>query len=395
MKLLSIEPTPSPNSMKLNVDESLPAGERHTYTMDKKDQLPPFVAKLLEIPGVKSAFRTADFFALDRRPSADWAGILAAVRELFGAAADGGGAGAGDDALAYSFGEARVLVQMYRGIPMQIRVQSGGQESRAALGQRFTDAVNEAAAGTFIRERRLAEFGVRYGEPQEILEEVARELDAAYPDERLRELIAAAQASGASEGAAAPDASEGAAAASRATTPEELEAALRAPDWQTRYAALSRAKPDAELLPLLAQAARDPQVSVRRLAVVYLGDLRIPEALPPLLAALKDSSAAVRRTAGDTLSDIGDPAAGPAMAEALGDANKLVRWRAARFLYEAGDESALEALERLAAAEPEFEVKLQAEIAIARIRSGEEAAGSVWQQMTRMREQRQSEDEAQ
>ncbi|WP_217597365.1 conserved virulence factor C family protein [Cohnella sp. GbtcB17] len=395
MKLLSIEPTPSPNSMKLNVDEALPAGERHTYTMDKKDQLPPFVAKLLEIPGVKSAFRTADFFALDRRPSADWAGILAAVRELFGAAADGGGAGAGDDALAYSFGEARVLVQMYRGIPMQIRVQSGGQESRAALGQRFTDAVNEAAAGTFIRERRLAEFGVRYGEPQEILEEVARELDAAYPDERLRELIAAAQTAGAGEGAAAPDAPEGGAAASRATTPEELEAALGAPDWQTRYAALSRAKPDAELLPLLAQAARDPQVSVRRLAVVYLGDLRIPEALPPLLAALKDSSAAVRRTAGDTLSDIGDPAAGPAMAEALGDANKLVRWRAARFLYEAGDESALDALERLAAAEPEFEVKLQAEIAIARIRSGEEAAGSVWQQMTRMREQRQSEDEAQ
>ncbi|MDI4644120.1 conserved virulence factor C family protein [Cohnella hashimotonis] len=393
MKLLSIEPTPSPNSMKLNVDEKLPAGERHTYTMDKKEQLPPFALKLLEIPGVKSVFRTADFFAVDRRPSADWAGILAAVRELFGASADGAGAGAGD-ALAYSFGEARVLVQMYRGIPMQIRVQSGGQESRAALGQRFTDAVNEAAAGTFIRERRLAEFGVRYGEPQEILEEVARELDAAYPDERLRELIAAAQSAGAGEGAAAEDGSAGGAAASRATTPDELEAALGAPDWQTRYAALSRAKPDAELLPLLAQAARDPQVSVRRLAVVYLGDLRIPEALPPLLAALKDSSAAVRRTAGDTLSDIGDPAAGPAMAEALGDANKLVRWRAARFLYEAGDEAALEALERVTAAEPEFEVKLQAEIAIARIRSGEEAAGSVWQQMTRMREQRQGEDEA-
>ncbi|CAI6035794.1 conserved virulence factor C family protein [Cohnella sp. JJ-181] len=415
MKLLSIEPTPSPNSMKLNVDESLPAGERHTYTMDKKDQLPPFVAKLLEIPGVKSAFRAADFFALDRRPSADWAGILAAVRELFGAAADGGGAGAGDDALAYSFGEARVLVQLYRGIPMQIRVQSGGQESRAALGPRFADAVNEAAGGGFIRERRLAEFGVRYGEPQEILEEVARELDAAYPDARLRELIAAAQAAGA-EGAGASSAgaaggagaagaeagagsqSQGVAAlgaAGRATTPAELAAALEAPDWQTRYAALSRAKPDAELLPLLARAARDPQVSVRRLAVVYLGDLRIPEALPPLLAALKDTSAAVRRTAGDTLSDLGDPAAGPAMAEALGDVNKLVRWRAARFLYEAGDESALEALERAAENEAEFEVKLQAEIAIARIRSGEEAAGSVWQQMTRMREQQRDEDEGQ
>ncbi|MBW7456540.1 NifU N-terminal domain-containing protein, partial [Paenibacillus sepulcri] len=31
MKLLSIEPTPSPNSMKLNVDEKLPQGQRLSY----------------------------------------------------------------------------------------------------------------------------------------------------------------------------------------------------------------------------------------------------------------------------------------------------------------------------------------------------------------------------
>ncbi len=31
MKLISIEPTPSPNTMKLNVDEQLPAGKKYTY----------------------------------------------------------------------------------------------------------------------------------------------------------------------------------------------------------------------------------------------------------------------------------------------------------------------------------------------------------------------------
>ncbi|MBN2980309.1 conserved virulence factor C family protein [Cohnella algarum] len=381
MKLLSIEPTPSPNSMKLNVDEKLAPGERHTYTLDKRDQVPPFYLRLLAIDGVKSVFRTADFIAVDRRPSADWAEILGAVRELFGAGGVAAEALGGPEA--GGFGEAHVLVQMYRGIPMQIRVRHGGQEARAALPERFAAAVSEAAGATMIRERKLEEIGVRYGEPQDILEEIGRELDAAYPDERLRELIAQAQAAGA-----------GGAEAAQPEPPaelprEELERRLSAPDWQTRYAALSRVKPDASLLPLLAAAVRDAHVSVRRLAVVYLGDLRSPEALPHLFEALQDSSVAVRRTAGDTLSDLGDPAAIGPMTAALADANKLVRWRAARFLYEAGDETALEALERVAAIEPEFEVRLQAEMAVARIKSGEEAAGSVWQQMTRAREGRQ------
>lgn len=383
MKLLSIEPTPSPNSMKLNVDEKLPLGERYTYTLEKRDQAPPFYRKLLDIDGVKSVFRTADFIAVDRRPNKDWAVILGAVRELFGA--DGTAAAAAGGVEASGYGEAFVLVQMYRGIPIQLRVRSGGQEARAAMPERFAAAVTEAAGATMIRERKLEELGVRYGEPQEILDEVKRELDAAYTEERLRGLIAQAQAQGDAGAGAEAAPPEAPAPLSR----EELAEKLASPDWETRYAALARMKPDAEQLPLLAQAVRDAHVSVRRLAVVYLGDLRIPEALPHLFGALKDASPAVRRTAGDTLSDLGDPAAIGPMVEALADGNKLVRWRAARFLYEAGDESALDALERIAASEPEFEVRLQAEMAVARIRSGEEAAGSVWQQMTRAREQEQ------
>ncbi|MBW5448410.1 virulence factor [Cohnella sp. CFH 77786] len=376
MILLSIEPTPSPNSMKLNVDEKLAPGIRHDYKEDQADQAPPLIARLLRIPGVKGVFRTADFLALDRKGNADWAAILLEVKEVFGEAGEGSAAGGAPEAA--GFGEAHVLVQMYRGIPMQIRVRSGGQESRAAMPERFSRAVTEAAGATMIRERKLEEFGVRYGEPQEILDEIVRELDAAYTDERLRGLIEQAKLAGPEAAPPAPPAPLSA---------EEVERAFRSDDWRERYAALERFKPEPEHVPLLAQALQDGQMSVRRLAVVYLGDLRTPETLPHLFAALKDPSAAVRRTAGDTLSDRGDPAAIGPMAEALGDANKLVRWRAARFLYEAGDETALEALRRVAAEEPEFEVRLQAEMAVARIERGEEAAGSVWQQMTRLREQ--------
>lgn len=382
MRLISVEPTPSPNSMKLNVDERLPAGRRAAYTPDRAAEAPEPLRSLLAIDGVKGVFRTADFIALDRKPGADWQRILAEASKLFesaegeGVLADGA---AGPDA---SFGEARVYVQTYRGIPMQVRVKIGDREAaRAALPDAFAAAVREAAGATLIMERRLEEYGVRYGEPDEIAAEVAAELTAAYPAERLRELVDAARAAGPAEAGAAPQPY----VRPRPLTAEELDAALRAPDWQTRYAALERTQPEPELLPLLARALRDENSSVRRLAVVYLGDLRIPEALPHLLDALKDRTPAVRRTAGDTLSDLGDPAAAPAMIEALRDPNKLVRWRAARFLYEAGGEDAVPAL-REAAQDEEFEVRLQARIALERIERGEEAAGSVWQQMTAMRE---------
>jgi hypothetical protein len=376
MKLLSIEPTPSPNSMKLNLDEKLEAGVRRDYRAEQADQAPPLIARLLRIPGVKGVFHTADFLALDRKGNADWAAILQEVREIFGASGEGSAGAASLEA--GGFGEAHVLVQMYRGIPIQIRVRSGGQESRAAMPERFGRAVTDAAGATMIRERKLEEYGVRYGEPQDILDEVVRELDAAYTDERLRDLVRQAQAAGPEAPPPAPPAPLGA---------DEVDRALDSPDWKERYAALERLKPEPADLPVIAKALQDEQMSVRRLAVVYLGDLRTPETLPYLFAALKDASAAVRRTAGDTLSDLGDPAAIGPMKEALADPNKLVRWRAARFLYEAGDESALEALRQVASNEPEFEVRLQAEMAVARIERGEEAAGSVWQQMTRAREQ--------
>ncbi|MGR4031903.1 HEAT repeat domain-containing protein, partial [Bacillus sp. ZZQ-131] len=123
---------------------------------------------------------------------------------------------------------------------------------------------------------------------------------------------------------------------------------------------------------------------IRRLATAYLGMVKGDGVLPLLYKALLDRSVSVRRTAGDCLSDVGDPAAMFVMIKSLKDSSKLVRWRAAMFLFELGDESAIPAL-KAAQDDPEFEVAMQARLALERIEGGEEAKGSVWKQMTESR----------
>ncbi|MNW35466.1 hypothetical protein D3C74_124620 [compost metagenome] len=374
MKIVFIEPTPSPNSMKLHLDESLEPGIRKTYTLENERSAPVWIRKMLHISGVKSIFHTADFIALDRKASSDWAAILSEVQEQFGqdhveSIWDS------ENFEISGYGEAQVFVQFFRGIPMQIRVKAGTQEERISLSQRFVSAVTEVASATLIKERKLVDYGVRYGELPDIAREVEQELEAAFPHDRLQDIIKQAIAHGKSEVEFIEQ--------RRKLSLDEVREYFSAEDWHERYAGLEALQQiDENALPLLADALKDRQMQIRRLAIVYLGDLRTPEAMELLCNALRDSSAAVRRTAGDTLSDIGDPAATGPMIAALQDSSKLVRWRAARFLYEAGTDDALDPL-RIASDDPEFEVSLQARMAVERIESGEAAAGTVWQQMAK------------
>ncbi|MEB3102477.1 conserved virulence factor C family protein [Ferviditalea candida] len=378
MKIISIEPTPSPHSMKLNMDESLTAGTRFAFDQERKDGCPDYIAKLLAIPDVKSVFQTADFIALDRFPKGDWQNILSRAREVFGEAPrrqenDNGSAPQQKEA---SFGETHVLIQMFRNIPLQIRIRSELEEKRLALPERFTGAAMKAhsASPNMIMERKLEDQGIRYGSPEEIAEQVLQEIDAAYDDARLEQLVSLALEQGEGE---VPISER-----KESLSDEQMAARLEHPDWRIRYAAMEKMKPAPQRLPLIVKALLDPHFSVRRLAVAYLGDIKEQDVLPLLYQALKDKHPAVRRTAGDVLSDIGDPDAIEPMCEALKDPNKIVRWRAARFLYEVGDKSALAAL-REAQDDSEFEISMQVKMALERIEGGHEAEGSVWQQMTR------------
>lgn len=372
MRIRSIEPTPNPNAMKLNLTESLPESVKWSFTREEPSGAPPHIQQLLTIEGLKSVYQVADFIALERSPQADWRPILAGARAVLEGASQPtedlqASTTAGD------FGAVKAYIQEIRGIPMQVKLMTGTEEARFALPPRFKQtALRAAEASDFLAERKWIDKGLRYGDLSQIGEEMVQQIDAAYPAERLQRLLAQALAQ--RPGEAAPV--------------EELPPAIVAErlildDWRERYAALDRLEPTPETLPVLVQGLGDPHPSIRRLATVYLGALGGEEALPSLLQALKDQTATVRRAAGDALSDLGEPAAIPAMIEALQDPSKLVRWRAARFLYEVGDETALPAL-KAAQTDPEFEVSLQVRMAIERIEGGKESAGPAWQQMTRL-----------
>lgn len=353
--------------MKLTMDQPLPAGVTLHFTAEDAAAAPGYIQQLLRIEGVRSVFQVTDFIALERAPLADWRAILAGAREVL----ESSEAAAPPEMEAT--GRISVLLQMFRGLPMQIKLLSGTREVRMPLPPRFKQAAMQAAAQTqadFLAERKWVDRGVRYGDMDEIGAEVVEEVSAAYDEERLAGLLAQALQQPGEAAAQAPEALE----------PAEVARRLADPDWRRRYAALEQLEPSAEALDVVVTAARDANPSVRRLAVVYLGDIGGEAVVPHLVAALKDGSAAVRRAAGDCLSDLGDPAAIGPMCAALQDPSKLVRWRAARYLYEVGDASALPALQA-ATQDSEFEVGLQARLAIERIESGGNAVEPAWKRL--------------
>jgi hypothetical protein len=374
MKILSIEPTPSPNSMKLNMDQSLPNGQTYNVNRQNQDDVPDYIKKLIAIDGVTGIFQVTNFIAIERHPKADWKVILPQVREIFDKNTADSKQQPDQQATAdEAFGEVNVFIQVFKGIPIQIKLTAGTEEVRVGLPERFKDAAMKAepTSANLVMERKWEEQGVRYGDLQEVGDDVAEEISAAYGDERLERLVAQAFKQ---EGDSI--------SLEEGISSTVVSQRLDDPDWKVRYAALERMKLSEDEIPILEKALDDSKTSIRRLATAYLGDIGRSEVLPLLYKALKDKSAVVRRTAGDALSDVGDPAAIGAMAEALKDPNKLVRWRAARYMFEVGDETGIDAL-RKAQDDEEFEVSLQVKIALERIEGGEEAEGSIWQQMTR------------
>ena len=368
MKILTIEPTPSPNSMKIVIDQDLPFGKSYNYTKENMTDAPAEIQAIFGVEGVKGVYQVANFLAVERNAKFAWENILSGIRIALGEdiTAENG------QTTNEHFGEVYVHVQVYKGIPLQVKVFDNESEVRMATGTQYTEAFSnikaKAAEENYIVERKWVDYGVRYGEKDEIAAIVVQEIQATYPEERLDLIVDAANALRKVE-----------APVKRKVSVDEFTALQ---DWQQRFQLLDQIPdPEVEDLPLLEAALADDQMAIRRLATVYLGMIEDVAVVPALTKALNDKSAAVRRTAGDCMSDLGLAEFELAMMKALKDKNKLVRWRAAMYLYETGTEACLAALHE-AENDPEFEVKLQVKMAVARIEQGEEAKGSVWKQMT-------------
>lgn len=394
--LVSIETTPNPNSMKLNISEALE--NTGTYTIAQNASAPPIVQQLLEIDGIVSIFGTASFLTLNRDPRHDWEKILEAAQNVFlGTTATGSATEervnsetqlAEQRLAAEKQGQVQVWVQTFRQIPIQVKVSDGVNEERIGLPERFGTTARELQAhlaADYLKERFWADWGVRYGIGKDIVQQVAEEIEALWNTERLEveKQRVLGQASHTLETQINSDASSASGLAADVATnaPANLRNALESPQWQERFQALQQLNANEETLPFLIQRLADVKPQIRRWTAAKLAGVKTLESVQVLCQAmLTDPDVGVRRTAGDSLSDIGDVAAEPAACQALTDKNKLVRWRAARFLAEMGTEAALPALES-AKNDSQYEVRLEVEMAIAHIQGGSKAAMPVWKLM--------------
>lgn len=84
----------------------------------------------------------------------------------------------------------------WRDIPAQVKVKAGRNRAAKPLSERFQVFIDRAAmrAGMFntddyLSEWRNSEAVEREGEPEAVAEAVIAELEAAYPDDRLEQLV--------------------------------------------------------------------------------------------------------------------------------------------------------------------------------------------------------------
>lgn len=385
MQIRSVETTPNPNSIKLNFVE--PVGATATYS-GSSPEAPDFVGKLLAIDGLQSVFVCGDFITLNRHPLTDWRQLLEqAALALTGEKIIDTSSSSSTLAASSSNaqeGQIQILVQTFSGIPMQVKAVDLEGETRLSLGSQFNEAaqlIQKTTGADFLKERQWLDHGFRYGPRAEMAEQVILELQNYFSRERLDLAVTAAigekELDDSKKMEALPDFGD-------------IEKLLLSPQWQQRLLAVQElSRLDMSQSPvainLLIAALQDSNAQVRRLAAAALGTTGSVIAVPSLCQTLiEDSSVAVRRTAGDALSDIGDASAASSMAQALSDGNKLVRWRAARFLNDLGTAESLPFLEA-ALQESEYEVLLEINAAIERIKGGGQGAGPVWRRIADLR----------
>src|SRR5690625_928086 len=169
MKVVSIEPTPSPHSMKINVTIKLSDGEAYNFKQGEDlSDAPDYIQRLFEIKGIINIYRVVDFITVARHPRTPWEEILPAIRETLGTEEPSHMIDTQTEAPQSadpSFGEVRVFIQMFRGIPMQVKLEDGDTEERFVLPELFTNAilVTSPASSNIFRERNCIENPVRYG----------------------------------------------------------------------------------------------------------------------------------------------------------------------------------------------------------------------------------------
>jgi hypothetical protein len=385
MQLLSIETTPSPNCIKLNLNAVI---STKALTFDRggnQTDAPVLAQQLLTIEAVQSVFFVQDFITLTRQGNAEWQPILAQAARLIGVAEEADAKllaqvaqphGQSQPQSAANLGQVEVAVQVFRAIPVQVRATAAdGQQARVALPERFNQALQrvvQATQANYVAERHWEPYQSPAGSLDEVAQLVADEIASLIDEDELAriEAIAISQER-------KPE------SVSHAALQQSLVAELQHPNWKHRLKALQQIEVTADTFPQILAMLEDEQSTIRRWASALLGASGRLAAVEPLCqVVLTDPSALVRRTAGDALSDLGDICTRATMGKALADSSKLVRWRAARFLNEMGDLTAVDALRQAIECEAEFDVRVEMMTALERIEGGGDTQLPMWLRIT-------------
>lgn len=123
--------------MKIVVDEELPFGKSFNYTKEIATSAPQEIQAILHVDGVKGVYHVADFLAIERNAKFTWENILSSIRHALG---EQGEEVEQREQVLDHFGEVFVHVQMFKGIPLQIKVFDSSSEHRIATGERFVQA---------------------------------------------------------------------------------------------------------------------------------------------------------------------------------------------------------------------------------------------------------------
>ncbi|MGL4622436.1 MAG: virulence factor [Chroococcidiopsis sp.] len=384
MKLRSIETTPSPNCIKLNLDE--PLGAKPLTVSDTTDisSAPKIAQQLFSIEGVREVFLVDNFITLTRKSHAEWQAILAEAARLIdlsqagdlnltsfqGTSSQSSSKSSASNNQSQNLGQVEVTIQAFRGIPVQVKATAtDGEQTRVSLPDRFNQALQRvinATGANYIGERRWQPYQSQFGNPDEVAQMVAEEIASLIDENELARIEAAAIKSGEIATIERP-------------SQQALLAELSHPDWKYRLKALQQIEVNSETFSAAIALLEDEHSTIRRWAAAILGGSGMKQAVNPLCrVVVSDRSAIVRRTAGDALSDLGDEGAIATMCQALTDSSPLVRWRAARFLNEIGDSSAVEFLRQAAVGETEFDVRIEMLAALERIEGGRQTQLPMW-----------------
>ena len=82
MKIVAIEQTPNPNSMRVVLDTELPSGTSYNYKKSDAETAVEPAASVLKINGVNGIYHVMNFMAVERSGDVEWEEILPAIEAV-------------------------------------------------------------------------------------------------------------------------------------------------------------------------------------------------------------------------------------------------------------------------------------------------------------------------